>query len=59
MNKKLQLVYLRDKGMSCIKHPHYDLCTVEKDPKNIACILVSGKVEINIIKKMVKDYNEK
>jgi hypothetical protein len=55
---KLKLVYLRESWMSCIPHPHYDLCTDEKDPRNVACILVSGKENINILKKMVKLYNE-
>lgn len=55
---KLQLVYLRLHNMSCIQHPHWDLCTVEKSPKNIACILSSGKDENKILKKMVKLYNE-
>lgn len=55
---KLQLVYLRDAGMSCIQHPHYDLCTDEKNPENVACVLVNGKECIAILKKMVKLYNE-
>lgn len=55
---KLQLVYLAYKNMSCIQHPHYDLCTKEKDPKGVACILSSGKESNKILKKMVKLYNE-
>jgi len=58
VNMKLQLVYQRIKNMSCISHPHYDLCTVEKDPKNIACILSGGKESNKILKKMVKLYNK-
>ena len=56
--KKLQLVYLRDSWMSCIPHPHFDLCSDEKNPYNVACILVNGKECIGIIKKMLKLYNE-
>jgi hypothetical protein len=56
--KKLKLVYLREGWMSCIPHPHFDLCSDEESPYNVACILVSGKECIGIIKKMVKFYNE-
>jgi hypothetical protein len=57
---KLQLVYLRIKegSMGCISRSHYDLCTVEKDPKNVACILCEGKENVKIIKKMLKLYNK-
>ena len=54
---KLKLVYLRDKWMSCIPHSHWDLCTDEKDPKNIACILSGGRESNKILKEMVKLYN--
>jgi hypothetical protein len=43
--------------MSCIPHSHWDLCTDEKDPKNIACILSGGKESNKILKEMVKLYN--
>lgn len=56
--EKLQLVFLKDKWMSCIPHSHYDLCTVEKEPKNIACILSGDRYSNNILKKMVKLYNQ-
>jgi len=55
--KKLQLVYLRDKGMGCIPHAHYDLCTLEKAPKNVACIL-TGKEGATLIKKWIKKHNK-
>ena len=55
---KLQLVYQRLHNMSCIQHPHWDLCTLEKEPKNIACILSAGKEENKILKEMVKWWND-
>ena len=53
---KLQLVYLSNKNMNCIPHPHYDLCTVEKEPKNVACIL-TDKDGAKLIRKWVKEHN--
>lgn len=55
---KLKFVYLREKNLGCIDHPHYDLCTDEKNPGNVACILVEGKECVGILKKMVKLYNK-
>jgi len=45
MNKKVKLIYVRlPKGMAgCIPESHYDLCTDEKEPSNIACILTDAK----------------
>jgi hypothetical protein len=54
---KLQLVFLRDKWMSCIPHAHYDLCTLEKEPKNIGCIL-TDKDGAKLIRKWIKEHNK-
>ena len=54
---KLQLVYLPYKDMMCIKHPHYDLCTLEKEPKNIGCIL-TDKDGAKLIRKWIKEHNK-
>lgn len=54
---KLQLVYLPYKNMSCIQHPHYDLCTLEKEPKNIGCIL-TDKDGAKLIRKWIKEHNK-
>lgn len=54
---KLQLVYLSNKNMSCIRHPHYDLCTLEKEPKNIGCVL-TNKYGAKLIKKWIKEHNK-
>ena len=43
--------------MSCIQHSHYDLCTLEKSPKNIACVL-TDKQGIKLLRKWVKKHNE-
>ena len=56
---KLQLVYIRVKGAACIQHPHWDLCTGEKNPKNIACILVNGKENVKVLKEMIQLYNNR
>lgn len=40
-----QLAAQNEEGMICIPHPHWDLCTVEESPKNVACILTNGEVE--------------
>lgn len=54
--EKLQLVYLKDKNLGCIPHAHYDLCTNEKEPQNIACIL-TDKDGAKLIRKWIKNYN--
>jgi hypothetical protein len=54
---KLQLVYLKEKGMACISHAHYDLCTIEKEPKNVACIL-TDKSGARLLRSWIKSYNE-
>ena len=55
--KKLKLVYIRHKDMDCIKHPHYDLCTDEKSPANVACIL-TDKDGAKLFRKWIKAYNK-
>jgi len=58
MNKKLQLIYIRlPKGIvGCIPESHYDLCTLEKEPKNIACIL-TDKEGAKLIRKWIRIEN--
>jgi hypothetical protein len=55
--KKLKLVYIPYKNSSCIQQPHYDLCTNEKEPCNIACILTNKK-GADLIGKWVKLHNK-
>jgi len=55
--KKLKLIYIPYKYASCIQHPHYDLCTNEKEHCNIACILMD-KNGADLIRKLVKLYNK-
>jgi len=57
MNKKLQLIYLPIKDASCIPHPHYDLCTDEENPENIACILTNNN-GAKLIKSLIKRHNK-
>lgn len=56
MDKKLQLVYLRDKYLGCIPHAHYDLCTLEDEPLNVACIL-TDKEGAKLIRGLLKEHN--
>ena len=56
MDKKLQLVYLRNKDMGCIPHAHYDLCTLEKSPENIGCIL-TDKDGAKLIRSWIEKHN--
>jgi len=57
MNKKLKLVYMPFKGGGCISHPHYDLCTNEKEPSNVACIL-TDKEGAKLLRKWIKGHNK-
>jgi len=55
--EKLQLIFISDKHMGCIPHPHYDLCTLEKAPKNIGCLLLE-KEAAALIGKWIKQHNK-
>ena len=62
MKEKLRLVYIPFNDLSCIQHPHYDLCTVPKkkdgsDCYNVACIL-TNKSGAKTIRNLIKKYNE-
>ena len=60
--KKLGLCFIRESGMSCIRHPHYDLYEDDGTGNNtgywIACVLHSDKQSINLIRKLIKKHNE-
>jgi len=56
ISDKLQLVYLPNKDMGCIPHAHYDLCTLEKEPKNVACIL-TDKAGAKLIRHWINQHN--
>lgn len=59
MKNKLNLVYIKEKNMSCIPQPYYDL--YEDNGKgtgyNIACIL-TDKEGAKLIRKWIKQHNE-
>lgn len=55
--KKLQLVYIPFKFCSCVAQPHYDLCTDEEHPENIACILTDSE-GAKLVRKWIKKHNE-
>ena len=55
--QKLQLIHIPWKNCSCISQPHYDLCTLEKYPKNIGCILID-KDGAKLIRKWIKQHNK-
>ena len=55
--QKLQLIHIPWKNCSCIHHPHYDLCTLEKCPKNIGCILTDND-GAKLIRKWIKQHNK-
>jgi len=59
MNKKLQLIYIRlPYGTpGCIPQSHYDLCTFEKNPQNIACIL-TDKDGAKLLRKWIIQHNK-
>jgi hypothetical protein len=40
-----QIVAQNESGMSCIPHPHWDLCTKTDDPDNVACMLTNGEMD--------------
>lgn len=60
IKEKLQLTYIRiPKGtVGCISESHYDLCTLEKNPKNIGCIL-TDKEGAKLIRKWINLHNNK
>lgn len=41
----------------CIAHPHFDLCTLEKNPLNVACILTDAE-GAKLIRKWIKIHNK-
>lgn len=59
--KKLGLVYIREKGCTCIQHPHYDLYEDNGLGTNtgyaVACILAYDKDTVKLLKKWVKENN--
>ena len=56
--KKLKLTYIPYSYGSCIPHPHWVLHTDEKNPRNIACVLLADKKDIKLLRKWVGNYNE-
>jgi len=54
---KVQLVYIPFNDMNCIRPPHYALCTLEKEPKNIGCFLID-KEGAKLIRKWIKQHNK-
>lgn len=57
---KLKLVYIPEGDTAGIPKPHYEICTDEKEPKNICCIdwLVGNKFSQSILRKMIRLYNK-
>ena len=57
---KLKLVYIPYGDTGGIPRPHYEICTDEKEPKNICCIdwIVGQNFSQNIFRKMIKLYNK-
>ena len=54
--KKLQLVWMPYKGCPNCPEPHYDLCSINKSPENIACISTT-KIGAKLIRKCIRSYN--
>lgn len=59
MKDKLQLTYIRlpEGALGCIPQSHYDLCTLEKNPSNVACILTDAE-GAKLIRKWIKEHNK-
>jgi hypothetical protein len=57
---KLKLVYISTGDTAGIPRPHYEICTDEKEPKNICCVdwVVGDKFSQSILRKMIKLYNK-
>jgi hypothetical protein len=57
---KLQLVYVPSGDTGGIPRPHYEICTVEEEPKNICCLdwIVGDKELQKIVRQMIKAYNK-
>lgn len=54
---KYKIVWIRYADTGGIPFAHYEICTDEKEPKNLAC-LDTTKEGIKIIRKMIKLYND-
>lgn len=55
------MVYQSLGDLDGIPHAHYEICTDEKEPKNITCLdwIVGDKFSQKIIKQMITLWNEK
>lgn len=40
-----KVLMIDEEGLTCIKHPHWDICTDEDSPSNVCCAITNGEMD--------------